>query len=73
MFQAEETVPSQPLPKTFPPPIENKEFLKAIEGNCVRYSLDGVERLCHSHGHTAQVHCSKSFSLLLSFFVSYSH
>jgi alkyldihydroxyacetonephosphate synthase len=53
-LKAEETVPSQPLPKTFPPPIENKEFLKAIEGNCVRYTTDGVERLCHSHGHTAQ-------------------
>jgi len=45
--------PSGPPPKILPTPIENQEVLKAIENAYVRISFDPMDRLHHSHGHTA--------------------
>lgn len=45
---------AQPMPTEYPAPVENIEFLKAIEGNYVRLTFEGLERLGHSHGHTVQ-------------------
>ncbi|XP_046403429.1 alkyldihydroxyacetonephosphate synthase [Ischnura elegans] len=46
--------PPQSLPKAedFPPPILNKDFLNAIKKTEITYSVEGVDRLVRSHGHT---------------------
>lgn len=37
-----------------PDPIKNNSFLKEIEGNFIKISFEGKDRLFHSHGHTAE-------------------
>eukprot|EP01128_Nolandella_sp_AFSM9_P012330 TRINITY_DN9174_c0_g1_i1.p1 TRINITY_DN9174_c0_g1~~TRINITY_DN9174_c0_g1_i1.p1 ORF type:complete len:607 (+),score=111.93 TRINITY_DN9174_c0_g1_i1:401-2221(+) len=46
--------PSGPPPAAFTPSVENQEFLRAIDSAYARISFQGLERLHHSHGHTAQ-------------------
>jgi len=70
----EDKSPSQPPPKTFPQPIENPDFLRAIEGAYVRVSFDGMERLTHAHGHTIEVWPTKPTTAsisLTSIFLNY--
>jgi alkyldihydroxyacetonephosphate synthase len=50
----DDKMPAQAMPTEYPAPVENPGFMKAIEGNYVRMSQDGLERLGHSHGHTVQ-------------------
>jgi hypothetical protein len=55
-IDAKIVAPSGPIPKGLPPPLENPALLEALKGHCLRYSLDNMDRLHHSHGHTAMVH-----------------
>src|SRR4051812_20777500 len=61
------TAPASPPPKItqFPNPVKNNSFISSL-GEAVRISFDAMERLHHSHGHTAQEVLSK-----LSYFLPY--
>lgn len=50
----EDKSPPKPMPKEFPTPIVNEDFLKTIEGSYAKLTHDGLERLNHAHGHTVQ-------------------
>eukprot|EP01130_Rhizamoeba_saxonica_P012382 TRINITY_DN5205_c1_g1_i1.p1 TRINITY_DN5205_c1_g1~~TRINITY_DN5205_c1_g1_i1.p1 ORF type:complete len:623 (-),score=148.70 TRINITY_DN5205_c1_g1_i1:133-2001(-) len=48
------TTPSRPAPTSFPDPVQNYDFLSEIDGCYNNISFDGMDRLYHAHGHTAQ-------------------
>lgn len=50
----EDKSPPKPMPKEFPKPNVNEEFVKQIEDANLKLVFDGLERLNHSHGHTVQ-------------------
>ena len=53
-MDVERTSPANKAPPELPEPIKETSFLEAIEGQYVKMSFEGKDRLFHAHGHTGE-------------------